>query len=724
MASVPALAPALLTALTLLSGLGCGDRKASREHGAASSAPSRSTAASVPSPPVRPALTALEPGEVYVYGYGEDHLAEGPGGSAAPARISAAEARVSHRLVVDLSDGWAPFIFQDGGVDLDGAGGANGADPVKPNAYRQTFVDLAGDRVSSDGQRLEAGGVGKPNFLEPFGIPPTLTVLKIRAEHDASPQVRACEAGVDLEALRLFTGNVAYQDREQARREFLEASRDATWLDSELATRREAAARGEGPGEPEPRLAARLERAERRRDRLRAIRAVQQRLLCEGLLSAHDKLTSGTFDLPTHEALAAWERKNDIFGWGAIGGETLSALQRPALELDLETFRRILAERVADAAGIVEDGSTAKWKTPPSYLDPHAGSVRRPVPDLIAEHVSALLASLAVKDPSDMLELLRQHDAAGLAKLQVAFIPPPLPPYYGPGMKLSVEIDRGDVWYDLPFDARGRPVEQHRDNFPHLTLFVHWQGQDIPLCWWRTTIGSWRSELHANGKIYYKYKNSDVGPRLWRQIVAGPVWIPPETTPAKDLLILKVLDRNKGPELVVNTDVMGPGFQSAYGLVMAVHVDRNGFDNQIRTHGSVDYTSIARRFSHGCHRLVNNRAVRLFDFVLRRQPFRRIGAVPLSLERQLVVDGKTFAFELATRGYYYQLLEPIPVMVQEGRIMGAIKAPITAYLRKAGIDYSGVATKVESAVEDTTGSSPDSAASLGIPDEPGIQVVP
>ena len=84
-----------------------------------------------------------------------------------------------------------------------------------------------------------------------------------------------------------------------------------------------------------------------------------------------------------------------------------------------------------------------------------------------------------------------------------------------------------------------------------------------------------------------------------------------------------MLDRNVGPVTVVNTDVMGPGFQSAYGLVLAIHIDpkRGGFDNQIRTHGSVDYTSIARRFSHGCHRLVNNRAVRLFDFVLRHRAF-------------------------------------------------------------------------------------------------------
>ena len=142
----------------------------------------------------------------------------------------------------------------------------------------------------------------------------------------------------------------------------------------------------------------------------------------------------------------------------------------------------------------------------------------------------------------------------------------------------------------------------------------------------------------------------------------------------------KVLDRKVGPVTVVNTDVMGPGYQSAYGLVMGIHIDpkRGGFDNQIRTHGSVDYTSIARRFSHGCHRLVNNRAVRLFDFVLRHRRFRRIGDVPMNLKKRFEVEGETYRYAIKTRGYYYELGEPIPIDVLEGRVMGEVKKPITA----------------------------------------------
>jgi len=423
------------------------------------------------------------------------------------------------------------------------------------------------------------------------------------------------------------------------------------------------------------------------------VRAMQARMLCEGLLSARSRYTPGTYDLPSHEALATWERKHDIFGWGFVGGETLGMLLRPTRALSLEAFKRVLAERLADAAGIVEDGSVSliKRKTPITWRD--SAGVARPVPNLIDDHVAALLAAIGVATPEDMIAFLRAHKDA-LPGLHVAFKAPPLPEYYQPDegsthMLLSVQIDRGDIWYDLPFDAKGKPIVQRRDHYPHLTLSVDWHGQKIPLARWRTTIGSWRSEMHADGNVYMKYKNSDIGPRIWKTIVATPVWIPPDGTPAKDLLTTKVLDRKVGPETIVNTGVMGPGYQSAYGLVMGIHVDpkRGGFDNQIRTHGSVDYTSIARRFSHGCHRLVNNRAVRLFDFVLRHRPFKRVGNVPLNLKKRFEVDGEVYRYAIKTRGYYYELPEPIQVNVLEGKIMGEVKKPITAYVRKPGVDY-------------------------------------
>ena len=729
------LLPARLAAASLV--VGCvlaaaGCRRATK--------PSATTAPTPPQParpaiPKRAAMAALGPGETYRYDKG------------VAKKVTIAEARAAGLLDVDLGDAWAPFIFQDTSGDVD-------KDPPKPNAYRETFVALANDRVNEDGQPTRAG---EHNFLEVFGIPPTLTVLAARIEADVGTAREACYDRVDRAGLEAWTGNIGYLDRDRSKREYVEALRDADWVRKETEARAAAAADGGvaaagGVAPPtreqvlaalraDPKARGRVDRFLRGQARLRAVRAAQARLSCEGLLTTRSRFVDGQYDLPTHEALATWERENDIFGWGMLGGETLGALLEQTRGLLLEDFRRVVAERLADAAGIVEDGSInqARRKNPPTYRDARGAS--HVVPDLIGDHVRALLTAIGVVTPEDLVAFLRAH-GAGLTSLHVAFAPPALPDYYFVGnpqgdpepsapvsgeqrspaprksfsqMAMSVEIDRGDVWYDVPFDARGRPLVQRRDHYPHLTLFTHWHGQKIPLCWWRTTIGSWRSEVHADGHVYMKYKNSDIGPRVWKNIVAAPVWVPPDGTPSKDLLTRKVLDRNVGPVTVVNTDVMGPGFQSAYGLVLAIHVDpkRGGFDNQIRTHGSDDYTSIARRFSHGCHRLVNNRAVRMYDFVLRHRRFSRQGNVPLALKKRLEVDGQVYRYELKTRGYYYELDEPVPVNVLEGRIMGAVKKPITAYVRKPGVDYSDVDAP-------STG---DAATSIG-PAAPGGDLPP
>jgi hypothetical protein len=650
-------------------------------------------------------------------------------------RESVAEARAQGLLDVDLSDEWAPFIFSES----DGPGR-----PVKPNRYRGTFVALANDRrspeeilmetpqgalaaMSAAGVALEKGAAETSegrraiaeakravrvqrdrNYLEAYGIPPTLSVLLARFEEDRG---KTCYTQVDLPGLASFDGMVTYQSREQSKHEYSEALSDAAWVEKILTHDKFGADATTGKVQLAPagdreltddsrnallaqiaredrKQAVRIERYRRGQARLRAVRAVQARLICEGLLSLRTKYVHGLFDLATNQALAAWERKNDIFGWGFLGGETLAALQRPQMELHFETFRRILMERIADAAGILEDGSVAGGKKPATYKD--VAGKEHPVPNLIGDYADALMADLKIRTPDDAATFLRRVGREGLATLHVAYRPGAPPPYYSQHMELSVEIDRGDVWYDFPFDESGQPVAQLRVNFPTLTVFVLWQKQKIPLVRWRTTIGSWRSETQKNGKVYYKYKNSDVGPRIWQQIVASPVWIPPDGTPAKDLLTRKTLDRDVGPVTVVNTDVMGPGFQSAYGLVLAIHHRKAGsqlFDNQIRTHGSDDYTSIARRFSHGCHRLVNSRAVRMFDFILRRRPFERIGNQPITLRKRFTYEDKQYEYLLDTRGYYYELKQPIPVLVTEGRIMGKIKHPIDAFVPKPGVDY-------------------------------------
>jgi hypothetical protein len=299
-----------------------------------------------------------------------------------------------------------------------------------------------------------------------------------------------------------------------------------------------------------------------------------------------------------------------------------------------------------------------------------------------------------ITTPADLTRFLGELGESGASRLRVAFRPPPLPPYYSPDMDLFVEIDRGDVWYDYPYDEDGNPRTRKRTRFPVLSLFVNWNKQMIPLIRGPTTIGSWRNEMGPDGQVYLAYKNSPVGVRVWKNIVAAPAWIPPESTPGHDLLTRTVFDPAQAPVTMVNTEVMGPGFNSAYGMAMAIHHrprGGGGFTDEdlIRTHGSVDYTSIPQRFSHGCHRLANKRAVRLFDFILKHRAYKRLGSRDLpGFRRTLNDDGKQYQYSLKTRGYYYELTPPIPVVVLAGRSLGTEKAPLTGLFPKPGVIYT------------------------------------
>jgi hypothetical protein len=44
-------------------------------------------------------------------------------------------------------------------------------------------------------------------------------------------------------------------------------------------------------------------------------------------------------------------------------------------------------------------------------------------------------------------------------------------------MELSIVVDRGDVWYDLPFDNKGNFRQHSRARYPHLTLHVTHNGE-------------------------------------------------------------------------------------------------------------------------------------------------------------------------------------------------------------------------------------------------------
>jgi hypothetical protein len=375
-------------------------------------------------------------------------------------------------------------------------------------------------------------------------------------------------------------------------------------------------------------------------------------------------------------------------------------------------LRRALSERAAHAGGFVEDGSAIGAMPPAKRGKPRAIPTYRTadgrqlaVPDLVGAATDSVMERLGLASPEDALAFFRRHPESDLRWLRVAVRFPELPEYYSAKMDLVAEIDRGDIWYDFPFDSKGNRLAQPREHYPTFNLYIRWRGEKVPLVSWRTTIGSWRSELAADGEEYYRYKDSDVGKRVWRHVVSAPVWLPPPSSPLASMVKTKWV-AGAYPR-VVNYDETGPGFLSAYGLVAGIHEQARTtsqgasyFDNGIRTHGSFDYLSLRGRFSHGCHRLYNNLAVRLFSFVLKHRHAKVLGPMALNFRRIFYWDGEVFEMRLPTRGFYYELDPPLPVETLKGKIVGKVMQPITEFVPKPGVVYSGKPpTAAESASE-------------------------
>ncbi|MBW2275964.1 MAG: L,D-transpeptidase, partial [Deltaproteobacteria bacterium] len=320
--------------------------------------------------------------------------------------------------------------------------------------------------------------------------------------------------------------------------------------------------------------------------------------------------------------------------------------------------------------------------------------------------------------PEKVVAFLKTKTDDELDRFWVALPLPELPPYYTEKMELHAVIDRGDVWYDYPFTKDGKRVGGFRKRMPRTTLFVKWNEQEIPLVTMNTTIGSWRTELAPDGYEYFKYKNSDVGPRVWKEIFAGPVWLPPDTTPPADLF--KTVRHRGRLVKVPNYDEFGPWYASAYGLVAGFHVREverpSGkivyIDNGIRSHGSVDYNSILRRYSHGCHRLYNHLAIRLFDFILRHREFNRLGKLSAGYSRKVEIDDEVFFINIGSRGYRYELVDAVPIEVLRGRVRGKQRSPIEIYMPKPDEEYGPDAQFLPADWD------PRTEADAGVPAEP------
>jgi len=365
-----------------------------------------------------------------------------------------------------------------------------------------------------------------------------------------------------------------------------------------------------------------------------------------------------------------------------LTGGTRWAVAMDSREAAFRSLLRALRERVASASGLIEDGSAGRtWGTvlgreiyPPELrADGGQPAAPNPAPDLLSPATEAAARALGFIDPARAHAALVRIDAT-----RVAVRLPPLPAYHQRSMELRVEIDRGNVRYDSPFRADGTRRGLGVSRRAMLTLFARDSGQWRALVRWPTTIGGWNDEQIADGATELRYKESPVGRRVWRQIVASPSWVPPPATPDDDLA-----RRGRGG-LVPRYDVLGPSYRSAYGLVMLVHErplrptdgePRYG-DEAIRTHGSAAYRSILRGTSHGCHRLHNPLAVRLASFVLEHREHVRVGPISTNYARVLHVGGESARIELTTRGYGFELIDPLEVNVLRGRIVGSQRTPM------------------------------------------------
>ena len=366
------------------------------------------------------------------------------------------------------------------------------------------------------------------NHLEVFGIPPTLSVLLRRVEDDAR---KVCFEGQDVEGLNGLPATVTYQNNKAARREFDEAAADAAWFAGRIVDG------GSGDAAaPSAQETARLARHQRGQARVRAIKAAQARLACEGLLtSAASTRRACSICRPTRRWPSGSARTTSSAGASWATRRWL-ALQRPPLELHFETWKRILTERVADAAGIIEDGTApGTRKQPASYKD--AAGKAHPVPNLLGRPPGGAAGRAGGHHPRGRWPLfLRAMAARACAACR----------WPSPRRRCRRTTAAGRPWTwrwrsiaatsgtTSPSTRRASRVEQKRERYPHLTAAgaleraAHPAG---PLAHHHRVVAERAGRRRRASTTSTRTPTS--GPRIWKQVVAAPVWVPPDSTPGQ-----------------------------------------------------------------------------------------------------------------------------------------------------------------------------------------------
>jgi hypothetical protein len=627
-------------------------------------------------------------------------------------------ARRDGLTVVDLSDDWLPYIFSE--------------TPDKPQPLRPYLIDLANERFRSGKAYARPR---EDRHFEAFGIMPSLNLMRRRL---ADRKRHACHERVKDGVLEELSAKNVIPAEEPEKVPCVPALAGgppppAGGISPQGSGKPTCPA--PVPGEPpvtmvltgrtiSPRPLTPPEK--------RAVSAMQAHLRCEDLLSG--KANAARMDRRTVEGLKVYQRLQMIADNGNIDLATRAALLGDSREEDFRALLRALRERVVDATGLLEDGSAlgvqaevqgrvldsdefrplpvqpekapstiAPPSTPPAPAQAQARSAAAPAeasakivpaPDLIgaATQVAsqalgwtspdAVLASTLVAPPPPSRRPARKALARkGLIPLPTAVVIrlPPLPPYHGPKMDLRAEIDRGEVVLARPkLDKEGhkkwKPPVSDR---PTLTLYARAGDHEVALGRWPTTIGGWKTFEKSDGSMALKYKESVTGDALWPEILATPTWHPASGMPTRRLLV------KRGDTFEAKTEIIGPGYHAAYGLVAIVHhqimgVRENGepdlMDLRIRTHGTPGYRAVKRGESNGCHRLWNYVALRLSSFLVKHHENVRDGLVPEDYVRNLHYKGQEVALTSESKGYRFKLTPPVPVTVLDGDVKGDAKA--------------------------------------------------
>lgn len=560
------------------------------------------------------------------------------------------EATRGQLTVLDLADAWTPSLFAGGGE-------------LEP-AYRAKYLALAREH-DANGKPLDDGDA----LGELYGIVPSLAIVRERLADDAR---HACHAQIDSTPIATITTPFGQDHGKLVMAGIWTRKALHAQLERERVKRKLPELAALADIKP---LAGIYKRWKKLDDQHAGIIAAQRHLVCEGFLEA--KYADGTITWRTGNALELFQRRNFLMPNERLDAETRVALAVDSRELDFRLALRILRERVVDATGLLEDGtaSTGPVAILGRMLDPsamraargHEKPLANAAPDLVSPATEAAARALGWLGPAELEAFLTRYPTGP----RVALALPPVPSYHAAHMELSAVIDRGDVYYDP------RPILRTVARRPNLVLYVDDAGTKRALVRWPTTIGGWADARMPSGWLVRKWKESDVGARVWRELFAAPTWMPPKTTPDRELV------RNLyNGKYELKTSIMGPGPKAAFGMVLFKHDQpvklRDGtirYDNNgIGSHGSASVTSIVNGTSHGCHRMYNQLAVRLADFVLRHRDH-VVKGQQKEFYRRVVRHKGTYVAKVDTRGFLYELTPPVPVTVTRGNIKTPRKIP-------------------------------------------------